>query len=155
MLFVQNLLAKTPKCLWKSCRGVLDLQLCYLSQGALQLKKSEKNSFKVCQSEWFLPLGIPERVTAPASHVTHAVGPSGPGSRGRLPSAGPCAVGPPSRPSPFAPRAPHPQAGRADHAVAPPTVSPSYLAHAHRHVATMPSWLTSKPPLQVAASYER
>jgi hypothetical protein len=43
----------------------------------------------------FYMLGFPEHVVAPASRVTRAWGPSGPGRRGRLPSAGPGAVEPP------------------------------------------------------------
>jgi hypothetical protein len=38
MPLVQKWLSKTPYALCRCCRGVLDLQLCYLPQGALQLK---------------------------------------------------------------------------------------------------------------------
>jgi hypothetical protein len=44
--FVHNLLTKTPIGLFKSCRGMLDLQLCLLHLGALQFKFLEFHSVK-------------------------------------------------------------------------------------------------------------
>jgi hypothetical protein len=46
MPFVHNLLIKTPIGLFKSCRGMLDLQLCLLHLGVLQFKFLEFHSVK-------------------------------------------------------------------------------------------------------------
>jgi hypothetical protein len=46
MPFVHNLLAKTPKCLCKSCRRPADLQLLYSHLGALMLRNFEKTRLK-------------------------------------------------------------------------------------------------------------
>jgi hypothetical protein len=48
MPFVHNLLIKTPIGLFKSCRGSIDLQLCYSHLGALMLQNLELNPVKQC-----------------------------------------------------------------------------------------------------------
>jgi hypothetical protein len=58
MPLMQRWLSKTPYTLCRSCRGVLDPQICYLPHGALQLKKFEKISIKVGQSERFFLLAF-------------------------------------------------------------------------------------------------
>jgi hypothetical protein len=146
MPFVHNLLIKTPIGLFKSCRGMLGLQLCLLHLGRFSSKfwsynrsnRATWNSFA-----WTRRPRAPAAWHRRATPRAPAVGPSGPGRRG---------AHPPLRPSPLAPRTHGPPA---------PTMSPPHqprlrrtLPHARRHVATMPSWLTSKPPLLASTSYK-
>jgi hypothetical protein len=132
MQFMQNRLIKTSISLYKSRRGVRDLQLCFLPQGALQLEIFENNSVKVCEAELLGTLGAPERVSRAGVARRPRRGPAGPARRGQPTSAGPCAVGPttPHRhPGPVSlphvSRAHWPR--RADHAARPLTSS-SYPA---------------------------
>jgi hypothetical protein len=48
MRIVQKWVSKIPYTLYKSCRGVQDLQLSYTLFGALMLQNLELNSVKVC-----------------------------------------------------------------------------------------------------------
>jgi hypothetical protein len=54
--FVQNWLRKRPYTLCRSCRGIGDLQLCYLGLGQLLLINFEKNPSKQCYPEMVLAL---------------------------------------------------------------------------------------------------
>jgi hypothetical protein len=49
---MQKSLIKTPMSLCKSCRGLLDLQLCYLPLGSLLLQNWEKNWVKPSQTKF-------------------------------------------------------------------------------------------------------
>jgi hypothetical protein len=85
---MQNQLIKTPVSLYKSCRGMLDLQLCLLHQGVVQLEIFENNSVKVCQAELFCTLGVQSAPPAPASRVARVAPPTGSGRRGTSATAG-------------------------------------------------------------------
>jgi hypothetical protein len=50
--FVHKWLRKSPYALCKSCRGLIGLQLFYLSLGPLQFKNLEKNCFKQSQTKF-------------------------------------------------------------------------------------------------------
>jgi hypothetical protein len=96
MHFVQNWLRKRPYALCKSCKGILNLQLSYSNLGALQFNFLEKTAVEQGNPEMFPRRNMllrdvarrraPDRTPAPLA---------GPRRRGRLPSAGPRAVGPP------------------------------------------------------------
>jgi hypothetical protein len=128
MPFVPNLMIKPPIGLFKSCRGSADLQLSYLPQGALQLKKFEKNLIRVCQSERFLPLGVPERAVArhPRRGTLWARTPR-PATVRWIVRRGTARAEPPSRPSPLAPRTTRARVASRRPCRRPPT-----------HVATVP-----------------
>jgi hypothetical protein len=71
MLFMQNLVIKTPNSLCRSGRGIVDLQLCYFVQGALWFQKVEKIDFENRLSEPFLHANARARssATSRARHV--------------------------------------------------------------------------------------
>jgi hypothetical protein len=129
---VHKWLRKTPYALCRSCRGVWDLQLSYSPLGPLLFQNFGKNSIKGGQFEQFCPWRPrARRRTGVARHPLQR--PSGPDAEASL-----CLLvralwnrhaAPPSRPSPFAPRAPNPQAGRADHRRSPNGVAAVPLAH--------------------------
>jgi hypothetical protein len=135
------------------------IQLWYSAACPLQFKKLEKRPFKLGQEkfEWGRPRPRVRRRTRRAPRH----GPPGHARRGRLRSAGPCAVGRPCEP-PYrcSPRAPRVHTRRADH----PTATSSYARRAalgcywpsrlcHRLVAPIP-WTDVTPP-QGTSAYKR
>jgi hypothetical protein len=131
MLFVHKWWRKRPYAFYKCCRAMQDLQIWYSATCPLRFKNLEKRPFKQGQAKF--ERGRPRpRARHRASRTDPRRGLAEHARRGRLRSAGPCAVGrpcePPSRPSPWSPRATSAQAASrrpcrsANHA-------PPYAAH--------------------------
>jgi hypothetical protein len=151
MPIVHKWLRKRPCAFCKSCRGIRDLQLSYYPLGPFQLENLEKTRSKGASLIGFRPLASRARRRADVAHRPRR-DPAGPARRGRLRSAGPCAVAahaePPSGPSPRAPRV---HTHRAGH----PTATSSYarraapallLAVAPRHrLAVFIQWTAVTP----------
>jgi hypothetical protein len=111
-----------------------DIQLCFLPQGALQLKNYLKTRSKQARMKQFAPWALQSELPMPASRVVCAVVPTGPGRRGQgchLVSPKPRST-PPSGPRPLDHRR-FPLSSRATHAR-----RRAYHRHPANHVATEP-----------------
>jgi hypothetical protein len=153
--FRQNRLIKTPVNLYKSCRWMLDLQLCLLHQGALQLEIFENNSVKGARPNCFAPWA--PRARRPRRGFHWARMPRHFCDR-RFPNSAPTSV--PSKPSPRAARPRAEQTASRRPCRRPPTHVTVVPDRAHRRTprpcrdfvtpVTCANRLSSHPPIKGA-----